>query len=355
MANIQSYLSKGKEPLRYAAGIISLLYLGGCRCVNSYFTADFASFASGIPERYRGYMSREQAVWINEYAGRLGTMLDGASDCCGTFLYYAIEDAQAKTRPSHCAAESADLDTDRSLLSLSKRLSSAGHCYQFADREDLVNAAEEVKKASGGQVKISGIPVKYMIMPAMDVIWPDAWEALEIFAENGVKVMFADRIPGERVGERKGFVPYDFREESIRRPGRREAGSFRASMEEEILRKLENAEGELVLSIREGGKECGEEQHLLQARYQKDGADIFFLVNPHEETFVFSWSRGGFGAAEGSVTSEYKEHIPGTAEIWDPQDGSVKESQENGTIRIGSCRGLFLVFRRTQRRKSSRE
>ena len=48
-------------------------------------------------------MSREEARWVNDYVGRMGWMLDGVPNDCGTFVYYALEDVQAKTRPEHCA------------------------------------------------------------------------------------------------------------------------------------------------------------------------------------------------------------------------------------------------------------
>ncbi len=52
---------------------------------------------------------------MNEYVGRLGYILDQTKEISHTFVYYAIEDVQAKTIPSHKAIPAESSDTDRSL------------------------------------------------------------------------------------------------------------------------------------------------------------------------------------------------------------------------------------------------
>lgn len=348
-----------KEPVRYATGILNLLYLGGCRCINSYFSSDFASYAPEVLKDYKGYMSCEQARWVNNYVGRIGYMLDGVQNDCGTFVYYAIEDAQAKTRPQHCAQESAECDTDRSLLSVTRKIYEAGHDYLFADREDLINAAGSLKSDTESELEnsitnqenedvkpdkrknkipqISGIEVKNIILPAMDEIWPDIWEALEILKKHGVNVMFADKIPANRVGERIRFEWYNFREESIRGPKCTETELFKSMSEEEILAELESQEEELKLSVkenetddaRENAKDDAKENAMiLRARFVKDGKIIYFVVNNSEMDVELTWDFTG------------KEQ----AQIWDPSDGSVVVLEKRQHIDLISYRGKFLVF-----------
>lgn len=346
-----------KEPVRYATGILNLLYLGGCRCINSYFSSDFASYAPETLGDYKGYMTQEEALWVNHYVGRIGYMLEGVQNDCGTFIYYPLEDAQAKTRPEHCAQESSNCDTDRSLLSLTRRIYEAGHDYLFADREDLVNAVKEAERAESrrkmtgnsvnfgngesleGGIKISGISVKNLILPAMDVIWPDAWEALEMMKKHGVNVWFADKIPAGRVGERVRFAWYDFREESVRGPKCQKAGQFRAMTEEEILDGLNGQEQELKLTVVNFKADCGtskeqtrccekEKAMILKARYVKEGKIIYFVVNNSEEDVDLSWKFAG------------KKH----GQLWDPSEGQVREIREEEPFRLISYRGSFLVF-----------
>lgn len=328
-----------KEPVRYATGILNLLYLGGCRCINSYFSSDFASYDASIPEMYGGYMSGKEARWVNDYVGRIGYMLDGVQNDCGTFVYYAIEDVQAKTRPEHCAQESVNSDTDRSLLSVTRHIYESGHDYLFADREDIVNAAKSVLSEDKDDLKkpicrerdrvcknpvISGIRVKNIIFPAMDVIWPDVWDALKILKKYGVNVMFADKIPTERVGERVRFEWYNFREESVRGPKCRETDDFKAMSEAEILNTLNRQETEFKVQADEKDKEI----MLLNARFEKDGKIIYFVVNNSEEDVKLSW------AYEGKEMTE----------VWDPSDGTIEKVGRNELINMISYRGKFFIF-----------
>ena len=84
--------------------------------------------------------------------------------------------------------------------------------------------------------------VKNLIFPAMDVIWPDTWEALKTLREKGVTLWFAVSFPAARVGERVRFAEYDFREEALREPECREKEGFRAVSETEILEGLKSRE-----------------------------------------------------------------------------------------------------------------
>ena len=341
-----------KEPVRYATGILNLLYLGGCRCINSYFSSDFASYNPEVLKEYKGYMSQEQAKWVNDYVGRIGYVLDGVQNDCGTFVYYAIEDAQAKTRPQHCAQESADCDTDRSLLSVTRKIYEAGHDYLFADREDLVNAARNLKTADAQSEKsgckestkgsllgensyrddvptISGIKIKNIILPAMDEIWSDTWEALETLKKHGVNVMFADKIPANRVGERPRFEWYNFREESIRGPKCTETEVFKAMKEDEILGALDAQDKELKLNVQPENSDTEVEKcMLLQARFRKDNKTIYFVVNNSEKDVNLQWE------------FEWKDSV----EIWDPSDGSTILVPKGQPVELISYRGKFFVF-----------
>jgi hypothetical protein len=329
-----------KEPVKYATGILNLLYLGGCRCINSYFSSNFSSYHPEVLKHYKGYMNAEQANWLNNYVGRLSYMLEAARNDCGTFVYYALEDVQAKTRPRHCAQESADCLTDRSTLSLTRRIYEQGHDYLFADREDLVAAA---KSLAGGTAWISGIRVRNILLPAMDVIWQDAWEALIELRKSGVNVWFADQLPAYRVEQRQQFHFYDFREEAVRGPKRRRDEFFCAMSEEDILQMLTGQEHELTLCAATVDKaeneaadkagniaagEAAQDIMLLKARFVKDGKIIYLIVNNSEADAEVSW------------------HFAGRdwAEIWDPADGTTSMAKAGAKTALASYRGTFLVF-----------
>lgn len=235
--------------------------------------------------------------------------------------------------------ESVNSDTDRSLLSVTRRIYEAGHDYLFADREDIVNAAKRVYDEEKDDFDkpidkerdtvcklpiISGIPVKNIIFPAMDVIWPDVWEALKTLKKCGVNVMFADKIPTERVGDRVRFAWYDFREESVRGPKCRGTEDFKAMSEDEILNTLNSQEKEFQVQADEKDKEL----MLLKARFVKDGKIIYFVVNNSEADIKLYW------AYEGKEMTE----------VWDPSEGTIEKVGRNELINMVSYRGKFFVF-----------
>lgn len=307
-----------KHPVRYAAGILSLLYLGGCRCVNSYFSSDFSAYHPEVLKGYQGFMSREQSIWLNEYTGRLGSMLDQAGNECGTFVYYALEEVQAKTRPSHCAQEASDSPADRSIFEITRRLFDRGMDYLFADRDDIVAAADSI---SGNQARISGCRVENIIVPAMDVIYPETWEALIRLQEAGTAVWFADKLPKYRVGEKAVFAYYDFREESVLGEFTADGRYFAAKSSEQIVQEIETQEKEFIV-------QAGVPNSLLTAKYQKDGKTIYFVVNKTEEKQEAAWQCRG------------KEK----AEVWNPADGSIVEIIIGENVTIDACCGMFFVF-----------
>ena len=307
-----------EHPVRYAAGILSLLYLGGCRCVNSYFSSDFSSYSSEILQGYQGFMSRGQSIWLNEYTGRLGSMLDQAFHECGTFVYYALEEVQAKTRPSHCAQEASDSEADRSIFEITRSLFDRGYDYLFADRDDIVAAAGSI---SENQAWISGCRVENIILPAMDIIYPETWEALVRLREAGVSIWFADKLPKYRVGEKAVFACYDFREESVLDAFTADGRYFAAIPAEQIVQKIEKQEKEFNV-------QADASNSFLTAKFQKDGRKIYFVVNKTEEKQEAAWQCSG------------KEK----AEIWNPADGSIMEVEAGKSVTIDACRGLFFVF-----------
>ena len=259
-------------------------------------------------------------------------MLDGVQNDCGTFVYYPLEDVQAKTRPEHCAQESSNCDTDRVFFSLTRKIYEAGHDYLFADREDLVNAAKSaaVENSAGTGEKsrpvISGIKVKNIIIPAMDVIWPDAWDALEALSRSGVNIWFSEKIPTERVGNRGRFEWYNFREESVRGPKCSETSQFRAMTEDEILSCLKSQEQELKLEAIRQSNNAASDTMILKARFVKDGRILYFVVNNSEEDVQLSWEFDGANCAE----------------VWDPSDGSVHTVQKGTLLNLASYRGIFV-------------
>ena len=133
-------------------------------------------------------MNQVEANQFNEYVGRISYMLDGIQNDCGTFVYYALEDVQAKFYPRHREIEARESDTDISTLAITRKIYEAGYDYSFADREEIVNAADLLKK--GKKPTIFGSLVETIIIPAIDVMYADAKTALAELQKAGVQVLF---------------------------------------------------------------------------------------------------------------------------------------------------------------------
>lgn len=308
-----------EKPLEYSCGIINLLYLGGCRCINSYFAPDFASYAPDKLGAYRGYLKQEQANQLNEYVGRLGCMLDQTRETCHTFVYYAIEDVQAKTRPSHSAIPAEFSHTDKSLTAVTRLIYENGFDYLYADAEDLELAAQSILN---GAPVISGMIVKTVILPAMDMIRSEVLESLQKLQCAGVQVLFVEQIPKYQTRGKIPFAYYDFREESFLDNKCREKEYFKACSAEDVLNCLEDQEKELELSIMEKGTA------LLKARFEKEDKIIYLLVNNKADRAEISWHM------------EQERHVV----LWNPEDGTARNVQEGESFVVEAYKAVFLTW-----------
>lgn len=306
-----------KSPTHFSTGILNLLYLGGCRCINSYFSSNFASYNPEILGNYGGYMSQEQAQWLNAYVGRLGYVLDETQNDCDTFIYYPLEEAQAKTRPAHCAQESVHSAVDASIVEVTKAVYEAGYDYMFADKDDLCDAVKNCGK-------ISGCTVKNIIVPAMDVIYPETYDALVKLQEAGVNVYFMNKVPAYRVGYRCNFKAYDFREEAFLGWKSMKDEHFSALTVVKLLAKLDAQKKEFTAELANGNTE---EAMFLKARYEKENKIIYFIVNNTENKVDFHWKWTGHEKAE----------------VWDPEDGTITVTGNDETVQLNPYRGKFFV------------
>lgn len=308
-----------RDPVLYARGILNLMVLNGCRRVNSYFAPDFAEYAPQLAD-YKGYMNQEQGRHLNAYVGRMISLLDGIQNVSTIFVYYAIEEAQAKTRPSHCAIEAESSAVDRSISSITAKICESGHDYLFCDRDDL---AEARKSLENGVPVISGLPVEYIILPAMDVIYQESFKALEALQEAGVKVLFADKLPKFWAEEMAPFAYYDFREESALHENCTQAGAFVARSEQEILEEINCRKQAFRIRAEEEGAGM-----LLKAAFYKEGVPFYFVVNNSPEDMRVRWEWDGADQAE----------------IWDPDNGQIRICKKEDTVLVKAYQGVFFSF-----------
>ena len=286
-----------KDPLNNMTCVMGLLYLGGVRITHSYFNANFSEWRGGAFGRTGGYTNEAETNWFNEYVGRLGAVLDGLDNQCDTFIYYGVEDAQAKTKPLYCGGwNSGDHVADEATGALCRTVYEAGRDFYYIDSEDIAEALASLE--ADGAPSVSGNPVKQIFVPALDVMYRGAAEGLRKLADAGVTVRVVDRMPryaAETGDTMDPVLP---------------AASL-AEIRELVL------DDAVFPAPAEGGL-------VLRGRFEKDGKNIHMLVNKSRTDAVIGY-QGGDG------------------ELWDPRDGSVSTVSHGADITVPAMRAVFVV------------
>jgi len=274
-----------KDPLNNMTAVMGLLYLGGVRVTNSYFN---------------GYTNEAETRWFNEYVGRLRAMLDGLPNDCGTFIYYGIEDAQAKTKPLYCSGwNDGDTLAQDSTEAITTALNENGFDYYFIDSEDLAEAAETLK--NGGTASISGHDVKTILIPKLDVIKEASLKSLAELAEAGIRVKFMERVPAS-LGENDLSALPEFEKVTV---------------------------GDMVDTLYADGGVFNEKVSgatVLRAKFMRDGTTIRMLANKSRADAQLTYN----GASD--------------AELWNPADGSVTPVKPGETVTVPAMRAIFVLY-----------
>lgn len=279
-----------KAPYENMMGIMGLLYLSGVRVTNSYFTSNWEEYAPDLLSGANGYMSRAQARTFNGYIGRMALMLDGLQPQTDVFVYYGYEDASAKFVPHHSAYFPPGWEVDNSARRITEMIFEHGHDFLYA--EDIVSARE-----TGC---ISGVKVRVVIVPAMDVIDKAALDALLMLEKQGVQVFFMERVPSQCIGS---DMP--------------------------VPNGLQAVEPATVLSALERldrGFRTDSSALLMKAQFQRDERTIWMLHNSSRY------------AAKVCLTCP-------PCECWDPASGKISLVGENGCVEILALQSVFVCYK----------
>ncbi|MHB1483483.1 MAG: glycosyl hydrolase family 2 protein [Saccharofermentanales bacterium] len=292
-----------KDPVENMTGVMGLLYLGGVRITNSYFAADYTKYDPDKFPGMKGYMDRSQANAFNGYVGRISYMLDGIKNDCNTFVYYGLEDVQAKMRPEHTEFSGPESGADRSTVPLTKMIYEAGFDFYYADHEDIVDAA---KSLMNGTPLISGCVVKTIIIPKLDVMYEDTLDSLAALQESGVTVLFLETLPV--CGTEVSSADIDY------------SDKFTPCSQADILEHLVGR-GDPFTVI------C-EKAMIIKGRFVKDGHEMYFVDN-----------NSRFPA---DVVFNHKNYEEAT--LYNPVTGEIKPVKMGETVTIQSFRGVFILF-----------
>ena len=293
------------SPLDNSCAIIGTLFSSGVRKVNSYIPVDYSDYDVRLKPATEGVrMHRKEARYLNEYTGRLAYMLDGLHNDCNTFIYYGLEDMQAKLRPHHSGTiDPPREDIDLTTYPLVKRVYEAGFDFYFADRDDLTEAMETLKN---GTPTITGYEVKTIIVPGMDVIHSDTLRALAELQKAGVKVFFHGKMPTVGTDKTMNITAC--------------CEPFTLASEEDILAHLSVQENRFTAQA--------DDAVLLKSRYLQDGKEMYFICNNSRQ--------------DASVRLHHAEWE--TATLYNPADGTVEFISLDAPLPIAALRGVFVVF-----------
>lgn len=288
-----------KAPLDNMMAVTGLLYMFGVRHCNSYFSSNFQEYDPEKLSGRTGYMSREDARRFNGYLGRMRVMLDGLENDCGLFVYYGLEDCQAKYIPQHYGSvddRRPESDMQVHTQHLSRTLLESGHDFYYADCDDLVQAAAESVPS------ISGHPVKMVVVPPMDVMYDASYHALLALEQKGVAVFFLEKVPAYG---NTGF--------------RRQTPDFTPVTVQQVL---EIADGAADFRV-EAGESC-----IVKARFIRDGEELWMVSNNTRQP------------VEAVLTHKNRT----SARIFNPEDGSVESVQMEKPICLPALRSVFVVM-----------
>lgn len=299
-----------KSPFENTLCIIGLLYLGGVRHINTYMSGDFSYWKKNkLNFLSNGSTNEEETKQINDYAARIGSVLDGLKNECNTFVYYGIEDAQAKHRPAYSSDwVSNDSLIEKSTDEITKKIYENGFDYFFIDSEDLENAVISLREA--GKAKISDCEVKTVIVPALDIMYGSAIKLLKKLQDSGVKVFFMNKLP-DFIAE-TGLSSDEL------------INDFKICSTDQIISSLKKDIS--LFGIAEG------EGKLLIGKFCDGNKKIYMLCNRARQDCRIKF----FSEETNCVQKE--------SEIWNPIDGSIEPVNCNDYITVPAMRSLFLVI-----------
>lgn len=128
-----------RNPLENAVGSLGILISYGARKIHTYYSPRLSEYSPEL-SNYGGSTNREQSRYLNSYVSGLCAALENRKAKFDTFVYYAIEDVQAKFVPTNSGRYERDsvlTAYDSSLRSLCDALT-RGAEFGIADARDIL-------------------------------------------------------------------------------------------------------------------------------------------------------------------------------------------------------------------------
>lgn len=281
-------------------GIVNLMYFAGITHINSYHEA-----SAEVDSKY------------NAHIGRLSAVLREANHDSKVAVYYPIETMQAAFISSRSYIGSDDqVDpaaaiVDKNLNDLTRAIFNAKLDFNFIDGEAVLDSL-----VYNGEMNISGLKYKVLIMPYMDVIPLDVLNRIKQFEDNGGTVYWMGKLPV------LGTALTDH--ETVRAEVSEYMDKIR-SMEDSSLY-------EEIKEITQGRIRITEEENarLWASSYVRNDMRIQFVVNTADTV--------------AAMTVDANESLLDEFDVYNPYTGTVKRNSINEEIQIEGYGSVFIVY-----------
>lgn len=280
-----------KDPFNNLIATVSLLSSFGVRVFHSYYLADFVNASKLYFSSTNKRLSKDEAIYFNDYIGRINYLLDNKQNYSSTCIYYPLENEQAHYVPRYRGNWfNEDYVTDVHIRDIALKLLNSGHDFLYIDEEDLKNAYKKKKAV------ISSNKVKIIIVPEIDVIKRSSLNYLSYLASSGVKVIFINHFPK--------FLAED---DSL--------------INKEDLKHFQNISAdECLANINKNEKypfSYDSNSGLIVTQYKDGNRNLYYLVNRHSEHISISLLKSGLTILNPS-NSSFTNYEKTTSLIVDP-------------------------------------
>ena len=293
--------------LQEMIGTANLQYLLGVNTITSYYPWSRFDADMGNQENQDSLYTKRNYVKYNEYVGRLGVVLKGATHAADLALYYPLESVQAYFLPStkslvtetqHPAVQ----QMQASLNDIALDLLHDGWDFDFLDARAVLDA-----QIINSTLSFSGTEYNAVIMPSMKMIPADVLDKLQEFEQQGGALIWAGDLPDLSISEDEDFI---VRQKIQKYQGNEELDR----LNKQLIRELE---------VEKEPAGAG----IFLGHYLRNRRDIYFLVNvePTDVRVTVRMRRGD------------------RVKIYEPFDGRISESNLPAEVFLEGYGGVFLI------------
>jgi len=288
-----------KDSFNNAMGTLTLCYYGGGNQFTSYFSLINTSPTYGKQ--------------FNDYAARMGAMMDDATMTSGIGIYVPTTAAQGMYQfPETQNVYNGNIQTlDVYIRNAANMLQQNNMDYNF-----LSDAAIAAGKVQNGTLDINNTPYKVIFVPDAEVISIETLRTFDAFAKAGGKIIWAERMPYVATYEKD-------QAELTEIVSRYKDQKVNVSVTNTKLIAEIKAIADTKLKITPANTENASK--IFNSPYYKNNRQFFFVVNTMVDDAEMTVS---FEGAKG-----YR--------IYNPLDGSITESTD-GKITVTGYRGVFV-------------